>query len=60
MEESRKLKAIVAKAGGNAGKQSLNYKMSIPSKWANDMGISQEDRQLKATYKDGKILIEKV
>lgn len=59
--ENRKLKAIVAKAGGTAGKGSLNYKMTIPSKWANELGITKKDRDLKVSFdeKNKKIIIKK-
>lgn len=56
--ENRQLKAIVAKAGGTAGKESLNYKMTIPSKWANELGITRDDRDLSVSF-DGKQIIVK-
>lgn len=57
--EKRNLKAIVAKAGGNAGSDSLNYKMTIPSKWANELGITKDSRNLKVTFDGSKITVEK-
>ena len=35
-------KIIVGSAGGNAGKGSKNYKVSIPSKWINAMNILEQ------------------
>lgn len=57
--EERTLRAIIGKSGGNSSKNTLNYKMTIPNKWAQDMGITQEDRELKVTFKDNKIIVEK-
>ena len=57
--EERKLNAIVAKAGGNAGKGSYNYKMTIPSAWAKEMGIRKEDKELSVTFDGEKIIIKK-
>lgn len=48
--ETRELRAIVNKAGGSAGKESLNYKMTIPSAWAKELGITKEDRALTVSY----------
>ena len=35
-------KIIVGSAGGNSGKNSKNYKISLPSKWINEMNISEQ------------------
>lgn len=57
--EKRKLNAIVNKAGGTAGKGSLNFKMTLPSKWAHDMGITEDDRELEVFYENKKIIVKK-
>jgi len=59
--ENRQLKAIVGKAGGTAGSESLNYKMTIPSKWANEMGITKDNRDLSVEFdkKNKKIIVKK-
>ena len=44
--ETRKTKLIVGSAGGTAGKGSKTYKISIPSKWANEMELEQKDIEL--------------
>lgn len=59
ISETRTLRCIVGKAGGNAGTNSLNYKISIPSAWAAALGVSLEDRELKLTFDGEKIIIEK-
>lgn len=57
--EERDANAIVNKVGGSSGKNALNYKLSIPNKWAGIMGISKEDRQLKLTFDNHRIIVEK-
>ena len=45
---------IIAKAGGTAGKASVNYKISLPADMVKELGVKQEDRKI-----NGKIIIEK-
>lgn len=59
MKEERILRAIVGKAGGNAGANSLNYKVSIPSAWANALELSAENRELLITFDGKKITIQR-
>lgn len=58
--EKRKLNLVVNASGGNAGKSSLNYKLSIPTVWAKAMGISAEDRLVEVSFDGQKIVIEKI
>lgn len=58
-KEQRTMRAIVRKAGGTAGSNSLNYKVSIPSAWANALGISEESRELLMSFNGKKITIER-
>lgn len=57
--ETRKMRAIVGKSGGNSGKNTLNYKVSIPSVWANKLNITQEDRDLVMIFDGEKITIQR-
>lgn len=50
---------IMSKAGGNASKNSLAYKISIPAGAIKDLGITPEDRSVILSYGDGRIVIEK-
>ena len=50
---------IIAKAGGTAGKNSVNYKISLPAEMVKEMGITQEDGAVIVSFIDGKIIIEK-
>lgn len=61
MAEKRDGNMIVGIAGGTAGKDSKTYKVSIPSKWANELGITKENRSVTLTFTDDKkIIIEKI
>lgn len=59
MKEERTMRVIVGKVGGNAGANSLNYKVSIPSAWANALDLSTESRDLKMTFDGKKITIQR-
>lgn len=50
---------IIAKAGGNASKNSLNYKISLPINMIKELGVTMEDRLVNVSCIDGKIIIEK-
>ncbi len=54
--EMRNAKLIIGKAGGTAGKDSKTYKISIPSKWVNEIGL--EHRNIELCF-DGKSIILK-
>ena len=50
---------IIAKAGGTAGKNSVNYKISLPAEYVKQIGVTQEDKAVVVSLVDGKIVIEK-
>ena len=50
---------IIAKAGGTAGKNSVNYKISLPAKMVKELNITQDNRSVIVSCVDGKIIIEK-
>ena len=50
---------IIAKAGGTAGKNSVNYKISLPAEMVKELGITTEDKSVIVSFEDGKIIIEK-
>lgn len=58
--ESRILRVMFNKAGGNASKNAISNKMSLPSKWVSEMGMTKEDRKVLVTFDGGKIVIEKL
>ncbi|MCM1050254.1 MAG: AbrB/MazE/SpoVT family DNA-binding domain-containing protein [Clostridiales bacterium] len=50
---------IIAKAGGTAGKNSVNYKISLPAEMVKELGVTQEDKSVLVSFEEGKIIIEK-
>lgn len=50
---------MFAKAGGTAGKNSKNYKISLPADMVRELGVTEEDRSVILTCEDGKVIIEK-
>ena len=52
-------KIIIGRAGGTAGKNSVNYKISLPAEMVKALGVTQEDKAVTVDYVDGKIVIEK-
>lgn len=47
------------KAGGNASKNAVNTRVSLPKTWLDEMGINENARSVILTYTNGKIIIEK-
>ncbi|MCI9517465.1 MAG: AbrB/MazE/SpoVT family DNA-binding domain-containing protein [Lachnospiraceae bacterium] len=50
---------IIAKAGGTAGKNSVNYKISLPAEMVKEMGVTPDDKSVLVSFEGGKIIIEK-
>lgn len=59
MEDTRELKVVFNKSGGTASKGSYSPKISLPKKWIDEMGITPDERDVKVTFEDKKIIIEK-
>lgn len=55
MERYRILKMMFSKGGAG----STNTKISIPITWARELGIIEDDREVKVSLIDNKIIIEK-
>lgn len=53
--ERRIAKLIVGKAGGTAGKDSKTYKVSLPSKWVAELGLT--DTKMEISFDDERITI---
>ena len=51
---------IMGKAGGTAGTNSVNYKISLPAEMVKSLGVTQEDKSVTVDFVDGKIVIEKI
>lgn len=50
---------IIGKAGGTAGKNSVNYKISLPAEMVKQLGVTQEDKSVFVYFENGKIVVEK-
>ena len=48
-----------SKAGGNASKNSISNKVSIPNQWLSVMDIDEDDRNIKLAFNGNQIIIEK-
>lgn len=57
MEAKRNV--MINKAGGTAGKNSVNYRISLPAEMIRAIGITEVDRSVNVKFVDGKIIIEK-
>ena len=53
--ERRIAKLIVGKAGGNAGKNSKTYKVSLPNKWVAELGLAES--KMEISFDGEKIMI---
>lgn len=50
---------IFNKAGGNASKNAVTYKINIPADMIRELGVTDDDRSVTLTCEDGKVIIEK-
>lgn len=57
--ETRFLKVMFNKAGGNASKNAISNKISLPTKWVSEMGMTKSNRTVRVTYDGERIIIEK-
>lgn len=44
---------------GKSGNGGMSCKLSIPTKWVKEMGLTKEDKELEVTFKDNIITIKK-
>ena len=58
--ETRICNVQIGKPGGNASKGAKNYRISIPSMWARQMGIAPEDQTVSISFDGQRIIIEKI
>lgn len=60
MIDKRIIKVIFNKSGGTAKGKAITNKITIPTSWIKNLGITEEDREVKASFDGEKILIEKI
>lgn len=49
---------IIAKAGGTAGKNSVNYKISLPAEMVKALGVTSDDKAVTIDFENDKIIIK--
>ena len=57
--EQREARIMINKAGGNASTTAVNYRIALPSSWMNELGISNEDRDVTLQFDGESITIRK-
>lgn len=50
---------IFCKAGGNAGRNSYSYKISLPADAIEALGVTPDNRSVLMRIQDGKVVLEK-
>lgn len=55
----RVLKVTFNKSGGTSSRNGVTTRLALPTSWVKDLGITETEREVKLTYEDGKIIIEK-
>lgn len=59
--EERKAKILFNKSGGTAsGENAITYRVTLPSTWVKNMNITKDDRNVKLSFDDTKIVIQKI
>jgi len=57
--EIRRGNAQIKKAGGNASKSALSYRIGIPTSWAVALGITADSREMELSFDGLQITIKK-
>lgn len=50
---------MINKAGGHSGANTKNYRVSIPADMIRDLGVTEDDRSVILTCKNGILTIKK-
>ena len=59
MGDIRKAKILFSKSGGTASKNAITNRVTIPTTWVREMGITKDDRDVVLKVENGIITIEK-
>ncbi|WP_283697466.1 AbrB/MazE/SpoVT family DNA-binding domain-containing protein [Clostridium perfringens] len=60
MKEERILKVSFNRSGGTVSKNEMTTRITLPIKWVKDLGVTEEDREVKVKIHNDKIIIEKL
>ena len=53
--ETRSAKLIVNKSGGTASEKSKTYRVTIPNSWVEQLGISEDNREIELSFNGSEI-----
>ena len=57
--ETRNAKLIVNKSGGTASEKSKTYRVTIPNSWVEQLGISEDNREIELSFDGTKITVRR-
>ena len=57
--ETKTVKVIFNRSGGTAGKGGITNRVTLPTTWIREMGVTEESREVKISFDGRKIIIEK-
>ena len=57
--ETRNAKIIVNKSGGTASEKSKTYRVTIPNSWVEQLGISEENREIELSFDGTEITVRR-
>ena len=57
--ETRNAKLIVNKSGGTASEKSKTYRVTIPNSWVEQLGISEDSREIELSFDGTKITVRR-
>lgn len=60
MIEERIAKVSFNKSGGTAKGKAITNRITIPTTWIKSLGITEDDREVRLSLIDNKIVIEKI
>lgn len=58
-KDIKKAKIIFNKSGGTASKNGITNRVTIPTSWIQEMGVTQENREVILRFENGVITIKK-
>lgn len=57
--ETRNAKLIINKSGGTASEKSKTYRVTIPNSWVEQLGISEENREIELSFDGTEITVSR-
>lgn len=59
MTNKRGVNIIITKPGGTASANAKSYRLSLPTRWVEEMGVTPEDRRVIISFDGDEIKIKK-